>query len=149
MNDVRPTPAPPTSGKGGRYLFMLLLGLVIGAAGTAYLMRLWLGKPDRFDHAVMQVMGTKNKHLNDALRANRCMASDVMPALQTMRALGNELEPAFADLRDDQRFIQHAGRLRARLDAAIATPPQDCTALKQTTAQLKESCEACHRDFGD
>jgi len=146
MNDVRPAPATP--GKGSRYLFMVLLGLVIGAAGTAYLMRMWLGKPDSYDHAVMQLMGIKNGHLNEALRANRCSASDALPALQTMRALANEIEPAFADLRDDARFVQHADQLRARLDAAIATPPQDCAALKQTAARLKDTCEACHRDFG-
>lgn len=147
MNDVRPSPAPAEPRKGSRYLFVLLLGLVIGAAGTAYLMRMWLGEPDSFEHAVMQVMGAKSRHLHDALRANRCMASDVVPALQTMRAMANEIEPAFADLRDDARFVQHAGQLRGRLDAALARPPQDCATLKQLTAQVGESCEACHRDF--
>ncbi|HZH44215.1 MAG TPA: cytochrome c [Lysobacter sp.] len=141
------TPASRPARAGSRYLFMLLLGLVIGAAATAYLMRLWLGEPDRFNHAVMQVVGAKHKHLNDALKANRCMSSDALPALQTLRAMANEIEPAFPDLRDDTRFVQHAGMMRSRLDAALANPPQDCNALKQATSQIGEACKACHTDF--
>lgn len=147
MNEATSPAKRPNAGS--RYLFVLLVGLVIGAVATAYLMRLWLGKPDRFDHAVMQVMGSKSKQLNDALRANRCQVGDILPPLQTMRAMASELEPAFADLRDDARFIEHAGLLRQRLDAALAQPPRDCVGLKQTAAQLGEACDACHRDFGD
>ena len=40
-----------------------------------------------------------------------------------------DLEPAFPDLKDDARFAQHASKLRATLDAALASPPLNCSGI--------------------
>lgn len=134
-------------GNGSRFLALFLLGLVVGAFAAAYLMRMWLGGPDTYPRALMQVVGAQSGQLKENVAQNRCNATDTLPHLQTMRALANHLEPAFVDLRDDRRFVEHASAMRARLDAALSSPPLNCAGLVTMQADIGETCQACHQDF--
>lgn len=150
MSDPQPSNTNGTKtskGNGSRFLFLFLLGLVIGAFAVAYLMRMWLGGPDTYPRALMQVMGAQAAQLGDSAAQNRCNATDTLPQLQTMRTLGNHLETAFEDLRDDQRFVGHASKLRATLDGALASPPLNCAGLAAVREDIKQACSACHQDF--
>jgi hypothetical protein len=129
-----------------RSLILLLLGLVVGAALTLVGMNA-LRKGTAYPNGVMAVMGAQMAALDKALKQNRCAATDLMPHLQTMRHLGNDIEPAFLPTQDDDRFIQHASTLRAALDAALATPPADCAAAGVALDRIDNGCKACHRDF--
>ncbi len=144
--ESQPLRSPPPA-NGSRFLALFLLGLVVGAFAAAYLMRMWLGGPDTYPRAMMQVMGAQSGLLKTSVAQNRCSASDTIPALQTMRALSNQIEPAFPDLRDDRRFIEHASAMRAKLDAALSAPPQGCAGVVAAQADIGEACDACHRDF--
>jgi cytochrome c556 len=129
-----------------RSLILLLLGLVIGAALTLVGMNA-LRKGTAYPNGVMAVMDAQMAALDQSLKQNRCAATDLTPRLQTLRHLGNDIEPAFLPTQDDDRFIQHASTLRAALDAALATPPADCAAAGVALERIANGCKACHRDF--
>lgn len=138
------TPAPSRS---GRYLAMLLLGLVIGAIATVMLLRAWEARRDHFPESLMTVMQWHMGQLKANVDGNRCGATDTLPHLQALRAMGNSLEPGFSDLADDSRFKQHASALRASLDGALASPPLNCAGVGSAMKTLGDGCKACHQDF--
>jgi len=145
-----PDPAKPASARpsnAGRYLFLLILGLVVGAVATVMLLRALEARKDHFPGALMEVQGWHMGQLKAAMEQNRCNATDVLPHLQALRTMGNDLEPAFPDLRDDERFRTAAAAMRAAADKAIAAPPLSCESLAATMKSLGDSCKACHRDF--
>ncbi len=144
----RATRAPASSAS--RYLFFLLLGLFLGIIGVVMVLRAFEGRKtweDRYPLAVMQVMSAHAAQLGASIQANRCSGSDLVPHVESLRSLANDLEPAFPELREDQRFAQHAGQLRARLDAVLAAPPQACAAAQAALQQVNDGCRSCHQDF--
>ena len=144
---TRETPA--RSSNASRYLFLFLLGLVGGVVLAVFAFRAIKARQDPFPDSVMQVMEKQFTLLDASIAANRCMATDTLPRLQTLRLVGNDIETAYPDLAEDARFAGHARQLRANLDAAIAAAPADCGAARAARAKAVESCKACHRDFGD
>ena len=126
---------------------LLLLGLVVGAIATVMAMRALDARKDHFPDSLMEVQGWHMGQLKAAMEQNRCGATDVLPHLQTLRMLGNDLEPAFPDLRDDERFRTAAAAMRAAADKAVSAPPLSCQSLAGTMKSLGDSCKACHRDF--
>mgnify|MGYP006198451087 CR=1 FL=1 len=146
MSEPRTT-RPDTHGNGAKYIALLLLGLVIGAVCTVMAMRAIQARSDPFPGAVMHVQGWHLGKLRDAVEQNRCATTDSLPHLQTLRTMANDLEPAFPDLRDDQRFVKHSSQMRATLDAALAQPPLNCEGLGAVAKKIGEDCKACHQDF--
>jgi hypothetical protein len=140
-------PSPSRSTRARRYLAMFLLGLVVGAIATTMAIRAIEARQDHFDDAVMQVQQWHVNRLAGNIERNRCSATDTLPHLRTLRALADDLEPAFPDLRDDARFAEHASRMRASLDTALASPPMSCPGLGATVQNVREACNACHQDF--
>ena len=140
-------PATSRSSNAGRYLFLLILGLVVGMVATVMAMRALDARKDHFPDSLMEVQGWHMGQLKAAMEQNRCGATDVLPHLQTLRMLGNDLEPAFSGLRDDERFRTAASGMRAAADKAIGAPPLSCESLASTLKSLGDSCKACHRDF--
>ena len=140
-------PAATRSSNAGRYLFLLILGLVVGAIATVMAMRALDARKDHFPDSLMEVQGWHMGQLKAAMEQNRCNATDVLPHLQALRTMGNDLEPAFPDLRDDERFRTAAAAMRAAADKAVSAPPLSCQSLAGTMKSLGDSCKACHRDF--
>lgn len=160
MSTPRPqaTPTDPSAPKpprkapsaASRYLFVFLLGLVIGIVAVVMILRSLEGRKTWEDHyptAAMHLMSAHSAQLRGALQANRCAATDVLPHLQALRTLGNDLDPAFPDLRENSRFAEHTGKYRATLDAALASPPLNCAGLKSALDDIGANCKACHGDF--
>jgi len=146
-----PPPAnrkPPSTAS--RYLFVFLLGLVIGVVALVMLLRTLDARKTWRDHypdALMQVLAAQTAQLRENAAANRCSPTDTLPHLQSLRSLGNDFERAFPDLRDDQRFVQYAAQFRGTLDAALSAPPVGCEGVQQASAKIGEACKACHQDF--
>ena len=138
---------PKKSSSAARYLFLFLLGLVLGAIGTVMVMRAWQARQDPFPDSLMHVQDWHMGRLKATSDQNRCSATDTLPHLQALRTTGNDLEAAFPDLADDQRFKDHAAKYRGTLDAALASPPLDCAGVGTTLKQVGEACKACHQDF--
>lgn len=141
-----PEPQARTSNT-GRYLFLLLIGLTMGAVATVMVLRAINARKDHFPEALMEVQAWHMGQLKAALEQNRCTATDVLPHLQALRTLGNDLEPAFPDLRDDERFRTAAAGMRAAADKALNAPPLSCESLAGTMKSLGDGCKTCHRDF--
>ncbi|HEY0502370.1 MAG TPA: hypothetical protein VGD42_02650 [Lysobacter sp.] len=144
--NTQPSDARGTS-NAKKYLFLFLLGLVIGIFATVMAMRAIQARKDHFPGSVMHVQQWHLGQLKRKVEQNRCSATDVLPNLKALRVMGDDLEAAFPDLADDKRFAEHASRIRARLDAALASPPISCAGVGTTTKEIGEACKACHQDF--
>ncbi len=129
-----------------RSLIVGVIGLFVGALCTLILINA-LRQGTAYPNGVMAVMSAQMKGLNQSLRQNRCVAADLTPPLQTLRHLGNDLEPAFLPTQDDERFIAHSVELRAALDSALLAPLADCAAARVAMDRVNSGCQACHRDF--
>lgn len=145
-----PRPAPDRKGfsPSARYLFMLLMGLVIGMVATVMVLRAIDEARDKFPAGTMHVMRWHSGQIGANVKANRCAATDVLPHLQALRVLANDLEPAFAGLAaGDARFGEHASRMRGLLDGALASPPLGCEGLGTVASDIGATCKGCHQDF--
>jgi cytochrome c556 len=144
MSNVDPNRKPSNA---GRYLFLLLLGLVLGAIGTVMALRAIDARKDHFPEALMHVQQWHMGQLKADMEQNRCNATDVLPHLQALRMTANDLDAAFPDLRDDQRFKTASTGMRAAMDKVVANPPLTCEGVGAAMGQIGETCKACHQDF--
>lgn len=151
-----PPPSPESSrarkppSAAGRYLFVFLLGLVLGIVAVVMLLRTLDARKtwhDRYPEALMHVLSAQSAQLRENAEANRCSPTDTLPHLQSLRSLGNDFERAFPDLREDRRFVSHAAQFRGTLDAALATPAVGCEGVTRAANAVDEACKACHQDF--
>ena len=137
----------PSGNAAARYLFLFLIGLVVGAVATVMAMRALEARKDHFPESVMHMFDAHMGMLDRNVAQNRCAATDTLPQLQALRTVANDIEPAFGDLRDDTRFAGHASDLRGALDRALANPPLNCAGVQAAMKEIGEACKACHRDF--
>ena len=142
----RVPPGKPAS-NASRYFFLFLLGLAVGIVGTVMALRALDARKDHYPESVMHVMAAHLDALSGSVKQNRCTATDTLPHLQALRTMANDIEPAFGDLREDQRFAQHAADLRASLDGVLANPPIACAGVETAMQEIGGNCKACHKEF--
>lgn len=150
-----PAPAPSSPSRkppsaAGRYLFVFLLGLVLGIVAVLMLLRALEARKtwrDHYPEALMHVLAAHTAQMRANTEANRCSPTDTLPHLQALRSLGNDFERAFPGLRDNERFVGHAAQFRGTLDAALSSPPVGCEGVGQAAARIGEACKACHQDY--
>ena len=135
------------AGTGARYFFLFLVGLVAGVICTIMAMRALEARKDPFHESVMHVQQWHLGQLKANTEQNRCNATDTLPHLQALRTMADDIEPAFPDLRDDERFTKAASQLRAALDSARANPPLNCAGIGAAMQDIGAACKACHQDF--
>jgi hypothetical protein len=146
MSDPNPG-AAARKGNGSKYLFLFLLGLVVGAVAVVMALRAWDARKDHFPESLMHVQGWHAAQLDKALEQNRCAATDTLPHFKALRTTANDLELAFPGLADDKRFSDAASKLRGTLDGALASPPMNCEGVAALDKQIGADCKACHQDF--
>ena len=144
MPDIDPNRKPSNA---GRYLFLLILGLVLGAVATVMALRALEQRKDHFPDALMHVQQWHMGQLKTDMEQNRCNATDILPHLQALRMTATDLDAAFPDLRDDQRFTTASSAMRATMDKVIANPPLTCEGLGAAMKDIGETCKGCHQDF--
>lgn len=144
MSDIDPNRRPSNA---GRYLFLLILGLVLGVIATVMAMRAMEQRKDPFPHALMHVQQWHMGQLKGDMEQNRCNATDILPHLQALRVTANDLDAAFPNYRDDTRFTTASAAMRAATDKAIANPPLTCDGVGATMKSIGETCKGCHQDF--
>ena len=144
MSNTNPNRKPSNA---GRYLFMLILGLVLGVIATVMAMRALEQRKDPFPDALMHVQQWHMGQLKADMEQNRCAATDVLPHLQALRTTANDLDAAFPELADDQRFQAASAAMRAATDKAVSNPPLSCEGIGATLKSLGDACKACHQDF--
>ena len=135
------------AGTGARYFFLFVVGLVAGVICTVMAMRALEARKDPFHESVMHVQQWHLGQLKANTEQNRCNATDTLPHLQALRTMADDIEPAFPDLRDDERFTKAASQLRAALDSARANPPLNCAGIGAAMQDIGAACKACHQDF--
>lgn len=143
-DELQPKKTPSAA---SRYLFVLIFGLVLGIIATVMVMRAWQERQDPFPGALMTIMAKQNAALRQAHQQSRCSATDVLQPLQTLRAVSNDLDAAFPELKADAAFQKQASDLRAVLNAALVTPPADCQALAELNQAIGQTCSGCHQVF--
>jgi cytochrome c556 len=144
MSNVDPNRRPSNF---GRYLFLLILGLVLGVIAAVMALRALEQRKDHFPEALMQVQQWHMGQLKADMEQNRCNATDILPHLQALRVTSNDLDAAFPSLRDDTRFTAASAAMRAATDKAIANPPLTCDGVGATMKSIGETCKGCHQDF--
>ena len=144
MSSTDPNRQPSNA---GRYLFLLILGLVLGAVATVMVMRTLQARQDPFPESLMHVQQWHMGQLKADMENNRCAATDALPHLQALRTSAIDLDAAFPDLADDERFQTASAAMRAATDQAVSAPPLSCEGLGATMKALGDGCKACHHDF--
>ena len=144
MSNADPNRRPSNA---SRYLFLLILGLVLGAVATVMALRALEQRKDHFPDALMHVQQWHMGQLKTDMEQNRCNATDVLPHLQALRMTANDIDAAFPDLRDDPRFTAASTAMRASMDKAVANPPLTCEGLGAAMKDIGASCKGCHQDF--
>ena len=135
------------AGTGARYFFLFLVGLVAGVICTVMAMRALEARKDPFHESVMHVQQWHMGQLKANTEQNRCNATDTLPHLQALRTMADDIEPAFPELRDDERFTKAASQLRAALDSARSNPPLNCAGVGAAMQEIGAACKACHQYF--
>lgn len=146
MSSTDPNRRPSNA---GRYLFLLLLGLVLGAIATVMVLRALDQRRDPFPEALMYVQQWHMDQLKADMEQNRCNATDVLPHLQALRMTSNDLDAAFPGLKEDQRFGVASSAMRATMDKVVANPPLTCEGVGAAMKSIGEGCKGCHQDFRD
>ena len=129
-----------------RIVILFLVAMLVGAAGTLIAVNA-LNRQTPWSKATMSVIGHQMKGIDTSVKANRCTSPDLLPKLQTLRQVANDIEPAFAESITDPQFNRYAADLRAAADGALASPPANCQAASEILTRLDKACDSCHRDF--
>ncbi len=129
-----------------RNALLIVLGLVVGVAGTVMAMASLRHGPS-FPESLMKVQGHHMGALDGNVKQNHCAVADNLPHLQMLRSLSSDIEPAFLPIEKEQDFRQKAGDLRASLDALLAAPPATCAAVREAQEKIGKACKACHDEF--
>lgn len=149
MPDPPRTPARPPSAAAG-YAVVFVIGLVFGLFLLVTALRAVESRKTWQDHypgAVMQLYQAHMAQLDRRIADDRCARTDTQVHFESLRGLSNDLEPAFPGLRDHRGFVPYADQTRRTLDAALASLPTGCAALETTLRAVRDTCDACHRDF--
>jgi hypothetical protein len=141
------TPPPRSGNAAARYFFLFLVGLAVGIIATVMALRALDARKDHYPESVMTVMSAHVGALKANMEQSRCTTSDILPHLQALRTMAGDIEPAFGDLREDRRFVGHAGDLRASLDSDLASPRLSCGGVGEVLKEVGGNCKACHQDF--
>jgi hypothetical protein len=97
---------------------------VVGVIATVMAMRALEARRDPFPHALMHVQQWHAEQLKGNLDANRCNATDTLPHLAALRSTADDIEHAFPELADDQRFKQAAASCARRWTTRAPTAAQ-------------------------
>lgn len=128
-----------------RIALSILLGLVIGIIGTAMALNA-INQRTAFPRGVMAVMQHHLGSLRQATRDGRCGIEDSQRRLQSLRALVDDVGPAFPGVTDPV-FADYTANLRKQVDAGLAAVPADCPSLEALVGEIGGRCSACHRDY--
>lgn len=139
---------PPSAAS--RYAVVFVIGLITGLFALLVILRVVESRQTwdtHYPRALMHLYQAQLAQLHGDLAAGTCTPARALPRLETMRALSNDLESAFPDLRDHRRFVAHSDQLRDAIDIAVVSPPDTCAALEMRLHDVERSCIECHRDF--
>lgn len=130
-----------------KYLLTLLIGVFAGGSLALFYANLERAQ-GAYPRGVMAAMQHHYRSLQSGLRGPLCPPQRSLASLQRLRAISDEVVPAFIETRDPGPDFEqrHAGMIAA-LDAAIVAPPADCVALNAVLKDIGDRCDGCHVAF--
>ena len=128
-----------------RNLILLVLGIVLGAAGGAITVNT-LSRRDAYPRGVMNVMQHHYAALRHDVQLNRCDVKTTAASLGVLREFADGIEQTFyGDDTADAPFREYAQRMRDLV--ASASTASDCAGLAPAVDKIGAACEACHREY--
>ncbi len=127
-----------------RVALMILLGLVIGAIGTANVMNA-LAARNPMPKAVMETMDYHLGELKNAIKAKQCDPAKVQHHLARLQSTASDITPVFGI--DEKTFTDDATQLQDHLQQAVQTAPATCAALAAAIKPVGETCKSCHQQY--
>lgn len=127
-----------------RAALLIVLGLAIGIIGTVFSMNA-IKQRNPFPHAVMVVMAHHVGDLRNAVKAQRCEATQNHEQLGRLLAASTDISAAFPGV--DQGFTDEAQHLHSQIQAAVQSAPADCAALTAALKPVGEACQSCHQKY--
>jgi hypothetical protein len=140
-------PAPDCWSTTLKFLIGLFVGLLAGASLSLFYANL-VRDQGAYPRGVMAAMQHHYDTLRRGIADPACPPAASRPALLRLRAVSDEVVPAFIDARQPGPDFarRHQGLVDA-LDAALAEPPADCQALNALVRDLGDRCDGCHLEF--
>jgi small-conductance mechanosensitive channel len=127
-----------------RFIVCLLLGLMIGAIAATTAASI-LRQRHAYPRALMVVMQHELNTARDAAGSQRCANNE--HALRKLALLADDIETAIPHGNPPDRvFRQYLDDLRKQVGNANSVAA-DCTKQAQALTDIKNACDACHRDF--
>ncbi|WP_266168112.1 cytochrome c [Dyella subtropica] len=127
-----------------RAALLIVLGLAIGIIGTVFAMNA-IKQRNPFPHAVMVVMAHHLGDLRNAVKTQRCEATQNREQLERLLAASSDIAPAFPGV--EQGFVDEARHLHNQLQAAVQAAPTDCATLTAAIKPVGEACQSCHQKY--
>ncbi len=127
-----------------RVALLILLGLAIGAVGTANIMTA-LHARNPMPDAVMTTMDYHMARLRGAIKAGQCNVPAVTHHLERVQSSSSDITAVFGI--DAKDFTDDAAQLRQRTQAALAAAPTTCAALAAAIKPITQTCDGCHRQY--
>ena len=129
-----------------RSVVTLIIGLFMGAMLTVIAVNS-LRKGTAYPNGVMAVMSAQMGHADKKIKSKACHSEDLSSPLNTLAALGNDLEAAFLPTLDDEAFSRYASDYRAAVDQASAAALANCTEAAAAMNAISATCKSCHQQF--
>jgi hypothetical protein len=140
-------PAPDCWSTTLKFLIGLIVGLLAGASLSLFYANL-VRDQSAYPRGVMAAMQHHYDTLRRGIADPACPPAASRPALLRLRAVSDEVVPAFSDARPPgPEFARRHQGLVDALDAALAEPPADCKALNALVRDLGDRCDGCHLEF--
>lgn len=127
-----------------RAALLIVLGLAIGIIGTVFGMNA-IKQRNPFPHAVMVVMAHHVGDLRNAVKAQRCEATQNREQLGRLLTVSTDITAAFPGV--EQGFTDEALHLQNQIQAAVQAAPADCAALTAALKPVGETCQSCHQKY--
>ena len=125
-----------------RYLVCLIVGLLVGAMGAMTAANI-LARRNPYPKALMTVMKHELDSATVAAAAQACQGDS--RALDKLGLLAGDITTAMPDDGPPDRvFHQYVGDLQKSIDGAGKS---DCPQRAHALTDLKNACDACHRDY--
>jgi hypothetical protein len=125
-----------------RYLVCLVLGLLIGAVCAITAANI-LARRDAYPKGLMTVMQHALKAANATAGKPECVNGD--PNLGKLALLSADIQTALpGDGTPDRVFDKYVGDLQQATASALAST---CSERSEALTGVKNSCDACHRDY--
>ncbi len=136
-----------------KVILSVLVGLVVGALGTRYVMQKF-EEEHRHGHSVMTLLAFHHDRMDAAAKAGQC--ADFATERTQLVALQREIALAFPKAyKEEEGFRKDADGLATALaapaaagtEAAAPGAPATCPDAAEQSQKVYDACDTCHKTY--